>query len=487
MYVCFRRRLTVAPRPPRPPRRRHRGPLLWILVAGLLSSAGATAQSRRPPKLFEGPLLYGGGSALPRLPPVAHDPWLPTGAQVAATLARPADGAEPPACSFRYPVCVHRGPGVTGDTALAALAAMEQAYERLVVAMDLPAPLPDMGLGGSDALDLYLRAGGDKGFRSEHDLPLPGRFDTASAFCVLDSAARTPLDRAATQCVGEAIAWRLDAGLTPFERRAYATDLWWIVGHPTSLDLQAIDDLQIDPQGGIAGRDLSPLAEGSALFYEFLDTTEGVSGPGRLPTALIAMAAQKTDPRAWEWDNEPDVFDILRHTLGDSPRRMADLLGRLAVDRAFLGARDDGTHLPSMMWAGNFGRVRFAWSFPYSSLPRRVAPEYPLMPTGSAYIWLSLDKVSAKSSLGFRADWEAPVAFKWTLVRVGHDGTELSRMEVKYEESATHAEKEMVNLDGAAGILIVGTNMGGADLSHPFDPDVAPYEPHSFTVYLAAM
>ncbi len=232
---------------------------------------------------------------------------------------------------------------------------------------------------------------------------------------------------------------------------------------------------------------LSPLAEGSALFYEFLDATEGVGGPGRLPTALIATAAQKTDPRAWQWDNEPDVFDVLRHTLGDSARRMADLIGRLAVDRAFLGDRDDGTHLPSMMWAGSFGRVRFAWSIPYSSLPRRVAPAHPLMPTGSAYLWLSLDKVTAKSSLGFRADWEAPVSFKWTLVRVGKDGSELSRIDVKYEESATHAEKEIVNLSGAAGVLIIGTNMGGADLSHPFDPDVAPYEPHAFTVYLAAM
>ena len=484
MHVCFRRRQLGPRLRPAHPRRQ----LLWVLlVAGVLCSAGAGAESRQRQKLFEGPLLYGAGSDLPSLPPVAHDAWFPTGAPVAPALERPADSAEPPACSFRYPVCVHRGAGVGADTALAALAAMDQAYERLVEAMRLPAPLPDLGRGGSDALDLYLRADGDGGFRSSHDLPLPGRFDRASAFCMLDSAARTPLDRAATQCVGEAIAWRLDAGLTPFERRAYATDLWWIAGHPTSLDLQAVDDLQANPQSGVAGRDLSPLAEGAALFYEFLDVTEGVGDPGRLPTALVATAAQKTDPRAWEWDNEPDVFDILRHTLGDSPRRMADLMGRLAVDRVFLGDRDDGTHLPSMMWAGSFGRVRFAWSFPYSSLPRRVAPAHPVMPTASVYVWLTLDKVPAQSSLGFRADWEPPVGFKWTLVRVGHDGSELSRIDVKYEENATHAEKEIVNLTGAAGILIIGTNMGGADLTHPFDPDVAPYEPHSLTVYLASM
>ncbi len=481
MYVCFRGRLTSRPNP-----RRH-ALLSALLVIAVLSSSGAGAQERHRHKLFEGPLLYGAASDMPSLPPIAHDPWFPTGAPVAPAFTRPTPGSEPPACSFRYPVCVHRSAKVSADTTLAALHAMEQAYERLVIAMRLPAPLPDLGRGGSDALDLYLRAGGGRGFHSDHDLPLPGRFDSASAFCLLDDAARTPLDRAATQCVGEAIAWRLDAGLTPFERRAYATDLWWIAGHPTSLDLEAIDDLQIHPQSGVAGLALSPLAEGAGLFYEFLDATEGTGGPGRLSTALIATAAQKTDPRAWEWDNEPDVFDVLRHTLGDSPRRMADLMGRLAVDRAFLGDRDDGTHLPSMMWAGSFGRVRFAWSIPYSSLPRRVTPLYPIMPTGSVYVWLTLDKVPEQSSLGFRADWEPPVGFKWTLVRVGHDGSELSRIDVKYEESATHCEKEIVNLTGAAGILIVGTNMGGADLSHPFDPDVAPYEPHSLTVYLASM
>jgi hypothetical protein len=34
---------------------------------------------------------------------------------------------------------------------------------------------------------------------------------------------------------------------------------------------------------------------------------------------------------------------------------------------------------------------------------------------------------------------------------------------------------------------LVGTNLEGIDLAHPFDPDIAPFEPHSATVYLVRL
>ena len=48
-----------------------------------------------------------------------------------------------------------------------------------------------------------------------------------------------------------------------------------------------------------------------------------------------------------------------------------------AVARAFVGARDDGQHLPGLSWSSGFGRVRFDWVVPFSSLPRRVAIKPP--------------------------------------------------------------------------------------------------------------
>ncbi len=450
-----------------------------LALAALLSSAPAQA-GKKPKKVFVPGLLWG-APATPPPAPVERDPWLPTGVPLASPIARPAPGSEPPACSYRLPVCVHRGPAVSAQTALDALAALENAYGALIVAAGLPAPLPDHGLGGSDALDLYLDRSSAP-LATGHDAPSPVGFDAAPAFCTLGASAL--LARDATLCVGEAVAWRLAPATTPFLRRAYATDLWLGVGHPTFRDAEAIDDIQANPQLGVAGRDISRFAEGAAMLDEYLDAKHGSGAPGRVATALLSAAATRTAPGSWEWDDDPDVFDVLRHSLDEDTRRMADMLGDFAIARAFIGDRGDGSAVPSLDWTDGFGRVRFDWSIPLSSLPRRVAALHPIEPTGSVYIWVGLDKVPADKTLVFQAKWEIPVSFKWALVRVGHDGRELSRIDVSFEDHATVAERRIINLDGAAGIVIVGTNMGGVDLDHPFDPDVAPYEPHSCSVYL---
>lgn len=445
-----------------------------LALAVLLVSASAAGQG----SLF-------GSSGPPRRSPVELDPWLPTGAELPARVPRP-DSSEPAGCSFRAPVCVHRGPGVPAVVARRALQALETAYQRLVWAMRLPAPRDDSG-GGGPELDLYLRAGGKPQIVVEHDAPATTRFDRASAFCVLSAAERALAERAASLCVGEAIAWGLDASATPHVKRAYATHLWLIAGHPTAHDVEAIDDLQANPQLALVTRERSKLSEGAAIWFEHLDASLGRAHAGVLATALIAAGGEKTAPQLWQWDNEPDVLDVLRHTVGGDPRSMAEVMGDFAVSRAFLGDRDDAAHVPTLDFAGAFGRVRFDWVIPFSSLPRRVAPARPIEPTGAMYVWLALDRVPEGASLGFRAEWEPPVAFRWTLVKVAADGRELSRVHAAFQERGTQVEQTLVELEGAAGILVVGVNLGGVDLKHPFDPDVAPFEPHVATVYLARL
>jgi hypothetical protein len=422
--------------------------------------------------------------APPKRAPVELDPWLPTGAELPARTERPA-GVER-GCSFRAPVCVHRGMGTSAETARDALAELETAYVRLVHALGLPPPLPDLD-GGGPELDLYLRSGDAPGLLVEHGPPPATRFDQAPAFCVLSGAEGALLARDASLCVGEAVAVRLDASATPHVRRAYATHLWWISGRPTSLDAGAVDDVQANPQLAVVARDLNAHSEGAALFFEHLDASLGRTHAGVLATALLAASTEKTAPGLWQWDNEPDVVDVLRHTVGDDPRSIADLFADFAVGRAFVGDRDDGARLPALHWLAELGRVRFDWVLPFSSLPRRVAPLRPLEPTGSVYLWLELDQVPADASLGFRADWEPPVVFRWTLVRVGRDGRELGRVHPAFQELGTSVEQTLVNLEGAAGILVVGTNLGGVDLKHPFDPDVAPYEPNGCTITLSRL
>lgn len=449
---------------------------LAVAFAALALTLPARAQ---PPR--ERPLLFGGGP-IPEKAPVQRDPWLPTGARVPSAPDRPGD-VEPPGCSFRYPVCVHRGAGVSETAAAQALVALEGAYQRLVHVLGLPAPAWDAGRGGSDALDLYLSVEPAR-LEVEAEPIVTGRFDRAAAFCRVGPV---PSSRDATLCVGEAIALALDPAETPHLRRAYATHLWHLVAPPVSADLEAIDDVQANPERAIATRERGPASEGAALLFEHLDASRGTGFPGTLATHLLSIAVSKTEPRALLWDNSPDLFDALRRALDDKPRDAAMLFADLAVARGFLGARDDGGHLPALEWTGSFGRARFDWSIKLSSLPRRVASLRPIEPTGVMYVWLELDQDLGDKELGFQAEWESPVSFQWALVSVDEEGQELKRIYAPFVERGTRVEQALSDLKGARGLMIVGTNLGGVGLAYPFDPDYAPFEPHGCTVYLTKL
>lgn len=420
------------------------------------------------------------------------DPRLPTGARLGISAPRPVTG-ERPACSFVRPVCVQTDPDTPAELALGVLRALEDAYERLTIGLGLPAPLPDRGAGGSDALDLYLVADDSRKAASldvASDAPFVAEFDRAPGYCVLSNAARASaeeLRRFTSLCLAESILLRLDPAETPHLRRAVATELWWITGTPTDSDYRDADDAQARPERAIGRRDLDPTSGGSALFFEYLEREHGIAGPGALSAALVASSAGKTAGNALLWNNEPDLFDVLRHTLHEDRPSVAALFSDFAVDRAFVGSRDDGQHLPGLAWLGDFGRVRFDWVMKYSSLPRRVAATRPIEPSGSIYIWLELDDLPLGAVLGFQANWEAPVPFKWSLVRVDKDGVELSRIDVPFQERGSTIEARITNLEAAAYVLVVGTNLGGADLAHPFDPDLSPFEAQSCTVYLAKL
>jgi hypothetical protein len=359
--------------------------------------------------------------------------------------------------------------------ALAALAALEKAYRSLVSVLGLPRPL------AADTVDLYLLSEGRAGLVTGSDLPDSGSWDRARTFCILGQPERADLPRVATQCVGEAIARRLDTAETPDLVRAYATELWWITGGLDGPDLECIADAQAHPGRALASRELRPESENGALLLDFLERELGQTGPGDFITLLFALSGSKTSPDAGQWHNEPDVFDVLRHTLDEKPSRIADLMGRFAVGRAL------GTAGPALASAGLLGQLKYDWRIKWSSLPRRLAPMRPLEPLGSMSVWLELDDLPLNATLAFQVEWEEPAPMQWVLVRVDRDGRELSRLRVPFQERGFSVEQRLVNLAEAAAVLVVGINLGGTDLAHPFDPDIAPFEPHGCTVFLAAL
>ncbi len=454
--------------------------LLGVVVAAVVCrEAGAQSARRAAP----GPLLGGSWGPPPERPPAPVDPRLPTGAALPTAFDRPKGHRR--ACSGRRPVCVHAARDVPDRTAAEALRALESGYERVVLALGLPDPLDDRG-GGSRDLDWYVGRDGPRQLIVERDeVRLSSRFDSAPAFCIGTGVADGDLERDAVLCVAEALAWRLDAAETPHSKRAFAAHVWHVVGLPTNADLAAVDDAQSNPQRTPSAAARSRYSEGDALFLDVLDARHSAAFPGSLAASLLALSAAETPASARAWNNEPDSVDVIRHTFGDRAARFADLLVDAAVDRAWLGSRSDGTRLPDWDHAGDFGRVRFDWAVKLSSMPRNLAPMRPIESLGSTYVWIDVDEVNLGEGLGFRAEWESPVAFRWTVLSLDRDGSVISRLDVPFLERGTSVEGRVVDVSSAAALVVVGVNVGGTSLAHPFDPDMEPDEPHGYTLLLA--
>lgn len=422
------------------------------------------------------------------------DPRIPTGSE--QYLHKRQDLPEI-YCSTKAPVCAHMEAGIDPAPHLRAL---ETAFADLVVGLGLPAPRPDHARGGSPALDAYFLGdvtplGGVSEAQSPLALaastvvadPVLYRENRASAFCLLPPSVTTDLQRQAFYCVAESILLGLNTAAAPAQRRA-AVGYFWQLGHARNAhDLQELDELQANPHLSVLRRDLTPESAAAGLWFQFLERRFGRGLTGELTASLFSASRATAAPGAWRFVNEPDVLDVVRHTAGGRPTDAADVAVDFAVARAFLGRRWSATGLPRDDSASGVSNVRFDWNLKLSSLPRRVINDTPLEDLGATYIWLDLDQPTEKITLGFEAEWEGPVAFKWQIVKVDKSGKELARIDVPFLESATKVQRTVANLDGAAALIVVGVNVGGVDLKHPSDPDYEPLEPHRSTVYLVKL
>lgn len=460
--------------------RRSAGGALALMLGWCVASAPvyAAPPKRDPPLLFGGPV----SKAKVKLP---LDPRLPTGAAIAALEPRPKSVAS--LCSFRRPVCVHATAHDQEASLPSVLGAFERAFET-VQALGLPAPLGDHDAGGSDALDWYLTEPAAQ-LTANQEALLPGHMDAAPVFCRGGAAAGVLLERQALLCVGEALASTFDAGESPSTRRAFALELWWIAGSKTSLDVEAVEEAQRHPEAALAfDAQQPPGAVGRfALLLEALESSRSAASPGVLSASMLSAAASITPVGSAFFNDEPDVFDVLRHSLDEELPRYADLLVDFSLRRSLAGDRDDGTRLPGMAFAGSFARPRFDWVIPFSTLPRRVLSGTPIAPSGAELIWVDLDDAPLGAAIGFRAEWEPPVAFQWRILLVDREGREVRHVDVTFQERARSADARVLRLDGAKAMLIAGVNLGGVELAYPFDPDIQPFEPSACTVYLVTM
>lgn len=456
-------------------------------------------------------LLLGGTTTPPKATAPLHEA-LPRGA-LRRVVPRPEDGAR--WCSERRPVCVHVAPSAPGrhpggapqgelrsDLGRAALGALERAYEALVLVQGHPPPAADAS-GSGDELDWYLwrpHPPADPTFPvwaddvpSPDDFvvslePLPSRgFDRAAAFC---AGGATDLDRAAHLCVAEASLAARAPAAGPHVRRAYGTHLWWQSGRPHEADGRALRRLQDTPEVGVLSRRANDLSEGAAIWFEYLETLEAGQARmfPRVATAALHLAATRTAPGAIRWHGEPDVADVLRSSLGDRDA-FARFWDGFARHRALAARAPEKLDPPAVArWtkeATSTIPARPAWELTTSSLPRHLALPHPLQPTGSAFFVLEVDRPIAV--LALRATCEKPVSYVWSVARLDSAGRHLSTLHVPFKEAQPVTEQRIMNLEQTRYLLISGTNLGGVDLAHPFDPDHDPFEPHGCSVYFAPL
>lgn len=427
----------------------------------------------------------GGPAASAAKPPApADDEGRPTGREVASARVRPDPAAAPVvACSFEEPVCVRAASSVDGVAVLSTLRHADHAL-RGYRALGLPPPLPRPG--GPSRYDIYLLPSERRPITVGELTPASDAWDHAAAFTILPPPAKH--DGCASvftvaQALAHAIGLRFDAGAEDGALSMMSSYLASIVAPCPNVELAAIDDFQRHPERSfVAGDPDRP--DGALLFPWFLDDHYGRGAPGAVISSLLTLTVQKTPPGSLQWKNEPDIFDALRATMRNRGSTLDQLLLDFAVARAFVGSRSDGGHLGDVERFGDFGRVRFEWSVPYESLPRRLAPGAPIEPTGMTYLWVDTSHAPPGSELTFVGDWELPAVFRWTLVKVDKNGAEAGRLDVAGLFGASHAERTLVGLDGLAGVMVVGVNAGSMDRSHPFDPDEQPGMPHGYTVTL---
>ncbi len=457
-------------------------------------NASASAQN-----LFLGPV------ARHKKPKIVLDPRLPTGPSRLELRELSPLGRR--LCSARRPVCVEAIPTLESE-APRALLALETAWTRLVLAAGLPAPLRgDQGqplvlsldsptlepltvterlrLGpGIDRAAVVCHAGSTLGTPSRRGArtSLPGGSTERLGRNSLAVTGPAVLDRLASLCVAEGIAARLDPAETPSTRRGYALSLWWAMGEPGGDDLALM--ARSADYSEQAGEGRSTEAARWALWVEHFDRSRGAGELGSLPTALLALSGQRSPAGVTTFQNEPDSLDILRETLEDSRAEFAAFALEHAVARAQLGK--EAGPLGRVAW-GKWGALPRRWTLPLSSLPRRVAIPQPLDPLGATAVAVSIGVPPPQLELAVQIAWESPARFTWTILKLDAQQQELGRLDIAYEDRQTQVERRVVVTSEVRELLIVGTHLGGVDLSHPLDPDHAPFEPHGATVYVAKL
>ena len=435
--------------------------------AALLALAPHSAASAE--RSERGPSLLFGGAIQPRKPPVRLDPVLPHGER--RVLVGPWSTTERRLCSLKRPLCVDPGFGKQG------LSLMERAYEEHTYGLSLPPPRAEF----QEPLVFSSSSGG---LQVTATLLFGRGFDRGQAHC----QGRELTLSSARRCVSEAAVIARSPTTASWLRRGYAAHLARSLGSALEVS-DALKQAAAHPELGRLTSSLGleefrterPIAVSalrSAEFFEYLDA-HSEAPFGHAGFLSLLLGASHTPPGALRLEAEPDLMDVLSATVDGDATKMARLMDDFAQYAYFSAA----AQMSRGMSPPNF----VDWEIAGTSLPRSLVLSRAMEPTGSVYVRLHLSPAQRGQLLAMQTNCEAPVSYVWSAVRLDERGQRLSALPIGYLERGTSVEARIEPMAGVSSLLFVGTNMGGIDLAHPFDPDHGPHESHSCRLYLSVL
>ncbi len=345
----------------------------------------------------------------------------------------------------------------------------DTAWDVQVDQLGFRAPVPDAGIGGSDALDIYLTiaetgaAGSawvdcEAGDGNCQDSDPTDGFAGTPAFVLID-ARTADLHHYTQHEFNHVLQYATDfdeQSISLWESTAVSAEHWtdptWTTSASDLADFQATpwistvlqDGYFLDEQYGI----WSYYEYGATLWMRWLDIEHG-DGSGSFAPQLWAATAQEGPGR------EPDVLDAWDELTGDW---QADLVAFTAF-RGLVGT----PRAPAWIaWAGEGGR---AWREAELERGDSVAPVHPLYPLGVAYYDVSVERKQRVT-----ASLVGSAATEWRLIGIRGAG-----------DYADDAETVTVNADddGLATFAVVNLGWPGMDADDPLTAD-------SFTITIAS-
>jgi len=337
------------------------------------------------------------------------------------------------------------------------LGALERAWD---IGRVLGVPLPQ-------SYDAYLAAEPARTAIQSRDI-LSHR-DRAHVFSLIDSRvpAGCSLDFDAARELFAASALEQTPSIDDGSLRAQSTALAHLAVPCALIDTTVFAS---HPDGALVDVHVAPpYDEGASLFFSWLDGSFAKE-PGHFITATWAYTETRTTSD-FDWNSEPDVFDVVRESVKDALHTgstLDDALEEFAVVRAL--SYDSPPPL--------------GWDVGWPHVARTLASPTGIAETGASYV--RVDTKGHKAGARFRIDaaWEEHAKLRWVVVKLDAQGHEIARYEATAAPKATEAHVQIVDVEDTSALLVVVTNVG--NWTTAFDPDDEVWEPHGWLLTIAA-